>query len=108
MYGNSVKQMKVKFIVSFVLGIIGAVVAMVINISMPYNHLSVLAVLGISFLAVLLFPFEVMAFVLNWKKIFLGLIKPIPILSFWLQYFVGLFMSFKAFIWLLKHWKDKE
>lgn len=107
MYGNSVKQMKVKFIVSFILGIVLVVFFWIAQFRLGYKFpLGVLTLY--TAVAVLVFPFEVMAFVLNWRKIFVGIIKPIPILSYFIQCFVGIFMAFKAFIWMLKNWKNDE
>lgn len=102
MYGNSVKKLKVKFIVCFVLSIILDIFTLILGI----NSMSLLEVLGQGLLMAVMFPFEFMSIVLNTKKIFLGLIRPIPILSFLLEYFVGIFMAFKAFIWLIKNWNN--
>lgn len=103
MYGNSVKSLKVKFIVSFILGIIMGIVMIVMNLKF---HMSILGAFGLALVATILFPFEIMSFILNIKKIFLGIIKPIPILSFVIQYFIGLFMAFRAFVWLIKNWNN--
>lgn len=103
MYGNSVKSLKVKFIVSFILGVIIGIIMIFMNLKF---HMSILGVFGLALVTAVFFPFEIMSFILNIKKIFLGIIKPIPILSFVIQYFIGLFMAFRAFVWLIKNWNN--
>lgn len=104
LYGSTPKQMKTKFIVSCVLGVILAGVMVGVNAS----RMDLGSLIGAGAVAVVVFPFEVMAFILNYKKIFIGIFRPIPFLSYIIECFVGLGMAFKAFFWMLKNLKKTE
>ncbi|MBQ8133706.1 MAG: hypothetical protein IJ192_04795 [Clostridia bacterium] len=104
LYGSNPKQMKTKFIVSCVLGVILAGVMVGVNA----NNMDIGSLIGAGALAVVFFPFAVMSFILNFKKIFIGIFRPIPFLSYVLEYFVGLGMAFKAFFWMLKNLKKTK
>ncbi len=98
MYGKSLKQLKVGFIVCFILGAAMGLFALIMNL----GNFSLLMLIIMALLTIILFPFEIMAFFLNGKNIFKGLIAPIPVLSFILEYFKGLGRAFVAFVWMLK------
>ena len=72
------------------------------------KSMTVPVMIGAGAFAVLIFPFSVMSFFLNYKKIFIGLVRPVPILSYFLEWFKGLFWSFKAFFWMIKNGKKKS
>lgn len=104
LYGCSVKMMKVLFFISLVIGFALGIALLIIN--MEQMEMTMLLILGAAI--PLAYPFIVLGFFLNWKKILTGIIAPIPILSMMIQYFVGMFMGYRAFFWLLKHWKDVD
>ena len=87
-------------IIGFALGI-----ALLI-VNMESLEMTMILILGAA--VPLAYPFIVLGFFLNWKKILMGIIAPIPILSMIIQYFAGMFMGYRAFFWLLKHWKDVD
>lgn len=104
LYGCSVKMMKVLFFISLVIGFALGIALLIIN--MEQLEMTMILILGAAI--PLAYPFIVLGFFLNWKKIFMGVLVPIPILSMIIQYFVGMFMGYRAFFWLLKHWKDND
>ncbi len=104
MYGKTVKQLKTMFIVSLILGAAVSLFALIMNL----GQYSLLYLIIFALFMVILFPLGIMSFLLNGKKIFVGLIAPVPVISFIKEYFVGLFMAIKAFIWMIKSILKRE
>ncbi len=52
---------------------------------------------------IVVLPIFFMGFIINFKKILLGLITPIPILSYLIEWFKGMCYAVKAVIVIFKH-----
>lgn len=96
--------MKAKFIVACVFGEIMAAIMVAVNV----NNVGIGSLIGAGAIGVVFFPFAMMSFILNFKKIFLGIFMPVPILFYILEYFVGLGIAFKAFFWMQKELKQSK
>lgn len=101
------KKLTTMFIVSAVLSVIVIVVTMIMGGGMSaFGDNLGFALISLVF-AILLFPLVWMAFLLNWKKILVGFVAPIPIVSYMKQwYFNGIIYAVKAFIVIIKK-KDR-
>lgn len=99
MYGRAAKQIKIIALISFIISIATSVLAFMQEdeIGDMYWLIPV---------APLIMTFDFMSLVLNFKKIFRGLIAPIPVLSFFIEYLKGYFYSIKALLWALKQPKN--
>lgn len=53
-------------------------------------------------IGVIIFPIEVMGFLLNWKKCLIGMIAPIPVISMIIEHVKGMIYAIKALIALIK------
>lgn len=99
-YNNTVKQMKIKYFCGVILTII-FVAALFLSGGGDIKTLFLLC----SFCMVI-YPIEFLGFVLNFIPIIKGLIYPIPIVSCFVELFKSLIMGFKAFVWLIRNWKE--
>lgn len=105
MYGNSVKQMKVKFIISIILGVGYQFISCLVGLG---SGMDLFSVLGLLAFGVLIVPIEVLGAMLNIKPILKGIFFPIPMLSMVIESFKGYVMGFKAIIWVIKNWNSEE
>ena len=53
-------------------------------------------------LALIVFPLMIVGLCLNWRKILRGFVAPIPILSYIIQWFVGMAYAVKALVSIFK------
>lgn len=88
------------YIVSAVLGAISFFVGWFASIGAGYNVLQLLILVPFSIAAL---PVSFCALRLNLKKILIGMIAPIPILSCFIEYTKGLVYAVKALICIFKH-----
>lgn len=101
------KTLITMFIVSVVLTVVYIVATMILGGGLSAFGDSIGMVLIILVCSVPLLPFVFMSFILNWKKILIGMIAPIPILSSMKQcYFNGIIYAVKALIVIIKK-KDR-
>lgn len=103
MYGNTMKQAKAKLIASLILSIATSIFIVVMG-SQGY---SIAMVLLCSFFAVIIETFAWFGILLNWKRFFLGIIKPIPIISMLIEFFKGYGMAFATLFWIVKNGKNE-
>lgn len=111
MYNNTVKSAKIKLIISLVLSVILTafifVGGLIGSINKQTNVLTFLITIILSILAVIIETFAWYGFLINWKKILIGCIMPIPILSMIIEFLKGYFMAFKTLVWVIKNWKNE-
>ncbi len=96
MYGRTAKQIKIIALISFIVSSIGTVIIFMVqddDLSSFYWLIPI---------APIILTFGFMSLVLNFKKTILGFIKPIPILSAFIEYLKGYFYGIKALVWALK------
>lgn len=93
------KKLTTMFIISVVIGI-AAIIALIIVGGLMEESIGMALILLVA--AVIVFPFEIMGFLLNWKKILIGFIAPIPIVSYLIEWLKGTIYAVKAFISILK------
>lgn len=105
MYGNSVKQMKVKFIISAVLGVIFTFFSCLVGLS---DNMDLFSILGLLAFGVLIMPVQFLGCILNFKPMLKGMFFPIPVLSSFIEFLKGYVMGFKAIIWVIKNWNSEE
>ena len=99
MYGLTAKQIKMRGIVSLVLGVIFLIVSIFMG-SLALKNMTDVALL---ILEPLVIAWMIFAITLNWKSILKGLIKPIPFVSYCVEYFKALLvMSPKALFWAMR------
>lgn len=53
-------------------------------------------------------PFVMMGFLMNFKKILIGFIAPIPILSYFIEWFKGVVWAVKGIIFIIKTKNDPD
>lgn len=90
------------YVVSLILGLISIVAILIIQSSSGNRSDLVQFVLMIP-IAFIVFPIQFCGFILNWKKILKGFIAPIPVLSYFIQFFVGIWYAIKGLIAIFKH-----
>jgi len=100
LYGLTKAQMKTRFIIAEIIGCLFICIPVVALIA---RSGSVGALLVGVILIVAFGSFPIMSFILNWRKIFKGIILPIPIVSYCIEYIKGIFMAFGAFFWMLSN-----
>lgn len=100
MYGRTAKQIKTIALLSFIISIIASVIIFMAQGDEFNNYYWLIP------FAPLIMTFGFMSIVLNFKKIILGIIKPIPVFSLFIEYLKGYFYSIKALIWALKQPKN--
>lgn len=101
------KTLITMFIVSAVLSVIQVIAMMIINGGLAAfgDNLGVVLIILICGLALL--PFVMMALLLNWKKILIGMIAPIPLLSSMKQWYInGIIYAVKSLVVIVKN-KDR-
>lgn len=101
MYGFTAKQIKTKGIISLVLAVGFLVFSIFAGEGLRLSSMN-------DIILVLLYPFVFtwmfFSILLNWKNMLKGFIKPIPFISFCIEYFKALLvMSPKALFWALTH-----
>lgn len=90
------------YVVSLILGIILMVAIPIIQYTSGLKSDSVQFVLMIP-TALIVFPVEICGFIINWKKILKGLIAPIPIISYFIQFIIGTWYAIKGLIAIFKY-----
>lgn len=101
------KKLQTMFIVSVVLDIVQIIAMMIILGGFSAFGESVFVSLFVFVGGIVLLPLVYMSLLLNWKKILIGMIAPIPIISSMKQmYFNGIIYAVKALIVILKK-KDR-
>ncbi len=97
------KTLITMFIVSVVLALVCVVAMVIVNGGLNGLGGSVGMALIILITALPFIPFEVMGFLLNWKKILIGFIAPIPLISYLKQWLInGTVCAVKALIVIIK------
>lgn len=100
------KSLITRFIISAVIGdgfVVGFVIAMlIVGDGASFFDGNIAVLIPVFLFAIMAMPLEVMSFMLNFKKIMVGFIAPIPIISSLIEYFKGMFYAVKAFISILK------
>lgn len=101
------KKLQTMFIVSVVLDVVQIIAMMIMLGGFSAFGESVAVALFVFVGGIVLLPFVYMSLLLNWKKILIGMIAPIPIVSFMKQWYInGIIYAVKAFIVILKK-KDR-
>ena len=105
MYGHSSAQIKAKAIVSLVIAVIISIICIFTGeLPLGFGSMNeILVTLLILILAPVALTWGFLAMFINWKKIFVGLIKPIPIVSYLLEFFKALIIAPIALVWALTH-----
>ncbi len=107
MYGLNAQQLMKRLKISAVIGAIIEAVLLGITfwtIATETGFTSEsIALFAVPLLSGILFTWEIMAIILNWKKILKGIIAPIPFISFLIEYFKAYIMAAKAIIFALKN-----
>lgn len=88
------------YIISFVLSIALFIFLLIMN---SVVEMGAIVVAIFAPLCIIVFPIEICGFFLNWKKILIGFIAPIPVLSYIFQFFIGTWYAIKALIAIFKH-----
>lgn len=83
------------YVISFVLSIAAAIFLLIV--SDDKTEVAVLMPL-----IIIVFPVEICGMILNWKKVLKGLIAPIPIVSYILESFIGMWYAIKGLIAIFK------
>ncbi len=97
------KKLTTLFIVSAVLSVAQIIAMAILGGGMSAFGDSLGVALIILVCGLPLLPFVMMALLLNWKKILIGMIAPIPILSMMKQWYInGIIYAVKAFIVIVK------
>lgn len=102
MYGRTAKQIKNIALFSFIISIVATVIVAAIQTDDLSTYWWIIPV------SPLILTFGFMSLFLNFKKIMIGIIRPIPILSMFIEYLKGFFCSIKALIWALKQPKNSS
>ncbi len=112
MYGNSIKQLWTKLKLSLILAIaltIFMVITNIVNESFDITNIGdLLEQLALIVASPVLMTIGVYGLILNYRKIFRGIIAPIPFVSMIIEYFKGFFMSIAAFVYLIKNRKNED
>lgn len=97
------KTLTKMFIVSAVLALVCMIAMVILNGGLNGLGGSAGMALIILIIALPFIPFEVMGFLLNWKKILIGFVAPIPIISYLKQWMInGTICAVKALIVIIK------
>lgn len=114
MYNNTVKSAKIKLVISLILSVALTLFMFVFRpdglIDAQNSQIdgrSFLIMIFFAILAVIIETFAWYGFLINWKKILIGCIKPIPILSMFIEFLKGYWMAFRTLIWLIPNWKNE-
>lgn len=100
MYGYTAKQIKTKAVIALIVGVVMAVYAIFFQEKGSAGMTQIM----LYFVSPLVLAWSVLGFLLNWKKILWGIIKPIPIISYLIEFVKGiLIMAPSAFFWALTH-----
>ena len=99
MYGYTSKQIKVKAVISLAAGVAFAIYAIFFQESgtADVSHLA------LYFVSPVVLAWGVLGFLIDWRKILKGIIMPIPLISYLVESFKGLFMAPVALFWALTH-----
>lgn len=89
MYGYTSKQIKVKAAISLALGVVLAIYAIFFQESGAVNG----SQLALYFVSPVVLTWGVFGFLINWRKILKGIIMPIPLISYLVESFKGLYMA---------------
>lgn len=101
------KKLQTMFIVSAVLDIIQIIAMMIMLGGLSAFGESVFVAFFVFVGGIVLLPLVYMSLLLNWKKILIGMIAPIPIISFMKQWYInGIVYAVKALIVIIKK-KDR-
>lgn len=110
MYGLTVKQILKRLKISAIFGIICEVIMLCLvfyAITQEGLKADFVSVLATVLFSGLLFTWEAMCFILNWKKILKGILLPVPFISMIIETFKGYIMAIKAIVFALKN-KDTK
>lgn len=99
MYGYTSSQIKTKAIIALVLAVIFSIVSIIAG-DPKFSSLQDILYLV---LAPIVLAWGFLAWLINWKKMLLGFITPIPIVSYILEGFKAMIMAPIALIWALSH-----
>lgn len=113
MYGNTIKQLWLKFKIALVLAIIGTVIMVIANIVGGTgfdirNVGDLFKQLALIVFSPVLMTIAVYGLLLNYRNIFKGIVAPIPVVSMIIEYLKGFFMSICAFVYLIKNRKNED
>lgn len=99
MYGYTASQIKTKAVISLALGVALAVYGIFFQETGTVNGTR----LALYFLSPLALGWGFLGFLINWKKTLRGILLPIPLVSYLIEGFKGLFMAPVALLWALTH-----
>ena len=112
MYGNTIKELWLKLKISLVLAVVGTVVMVVSNaVNGTFGIANIgdlLEQLGLIVISPILMTIAIYGLILNYRKVFKGIVSPIPIVSMIVEYVKGFFMSIKAFVYLIKNRENND
>lgn len=113
MYGLTVEQILKRLKISAICGIIfgigllcASLFALVTSGGTPDSNITikeVILIFPMSILYSIILVWELMAYIINWKKILKGILLPIPFISMIIETFKGYVMAAKAIVYALKN-----
>ncbi len=107
MYGNTIKQLWTKFIISLILAVVGTIIMVISNITGGGFEISnvgdLFEQLALIVCSPILMTIGVYGLILNFGNVLRGIIAPIPIISMIIEYIKAFFMAISAFIYLIKN-----
>ena len=100
----SIESVSKRIIVSSVLSVI-SLVGIVVLMTLSGGRVTMLSVVELTISIAVSYWFYVAAYVglsFNWKRVLLGLVFPVPMLSYFLEFTKCFFIGFKAMAFVLK------